>query len=272
MELLEPGFVVGDAAAACRVGRLRVEADPVIDAAIDRALAASEWEVSEVELPRWHEATAAAGILLVAEAWETDRDLLARRPDEVGADVVGRLTLGASIDERGLASARTVKEEWDACLEEVFERVDVIATPTLTVFPPDARRRRGAAHGAVHAAGQPGRRPRPRPSGADLGRPARQPAAHRPRYGEGKLLAAGLVLESVPRTACEPRVGTTTIDGASDDAAGELGETGGPGQDLLDPVLAQELGAFCHRRVFDRRCRRLLEHQRTDRAVTTMTS
>ena len=57
-------------------------------------------------------------------------------PGDIGADVVGRLRIGESIDARGLASARTVKDEWDACLDEVFRRVDVIATPTLTVFPP----------------------------------------------------------------------------------------------------------------------------------------
>ena len=119
MQLLEPGFVVADGA-ALRVGRLRVEADPVIDDAIDRALAVSEWDVIEVALPRWYEATAAAGVLLVAEAWETDRALVARRPDEVGADVVGRLKLGASIDARGLASARAVQEAWDLSLDEVF--------------------------------------------------------------------------------------------------------------------------------------------------------
>ena len=135
MELLEPGFVIGDRA-PIRVGRVRVEADPLIDEAIDNALAASEWEVTEIELPRWHEATAAAGILLVAEAWETNRELLARRPDDVGADVAGRLKLGASIDDGGRASARTAKEQWIACLDEMFQRVDLIATPTLTVFPP----------------------------------------------------------------------------------------------------------------------------------------
>src|ERR1700722_10826699 len=135
MELLEPGFTV-NGRDGLRVGRLRVDADPLIEAAIDAAPAAAELDVSEVELPRWHDATAAAGILLIAEAWATDRDLVARRPDEIGADVVGRLKLGASIDARGMTSARTIQREWMACLDEMFERVDVVATPTLTVFPP----------------------------------------------------------------------------------------------------------------------------------------
>jgi amidase len=200
MELLEPGFVVAEGGPV-RVGRLRVEADPLIDEAIDRALAASEWEVSEIALPRWYEATAAAGILLVAEAWETDRALVARRPDEVGADVVGRLTLGASIDARGQASARTVKEEWALALDEVFRRVDVIATPTLTVFPPplDGGEELLMARCTlpVNLAGVPALA-LPVPTSGGL------PASVQligPLYAEEKLLAAGLALEAALSTS-----------------------------------------------------------------------
>ena len=67
------------------VGRFRVDADPLIDAAIDRALAVSDGRWPTSSCPRWHEATAAAGLLLVAEAWETDRELVARRPEEIGS-------------------------------------------------------------------------------------------------------------------------------------------------------------------------------------------
>jgi amidase len=195
MQLLEPGFVAASER-ACTVGRLRVEADPLIDDAIDRALDASEWEVLEVELPRWHDATAAAGILLVAEAWETNRELLARHPGEVGADVAGRLELGGSIDARGLASARTVQREWHACLEEIFERVDVIATPTLTVFPPTLDTGEDLLMARctlpVNLAGVPALA-LPVPTSSGL------PASLQligPRQGEERLVAAGLVLES----------------------------------------------------------------------------
>ncbi len=62
MELLEPGFVV-DVPAAGSVARLRlpgVDVDPLIDAAVDSALALAELEVSECELPRWLDAHGAA--------------------------------------------------------------------------------------------------------------------------------------------------------------------------------------------------------------------
>jgi amidase len=135
MALLEPGFVADDGAPR-RVGRIRVEADPLIDAAIDGALAATGWEVVDIDVPQWHEATAAGGILLVAEAWQTDRELVARHPGKVGDDVVGRLRLGASLDDRALRRARAARQAWRAALTEVFGTVDVVATPTLTVFPP----------------------------------------------------------------------------------------------------------------------------------------
>ena len=196
MELLEPGFTVA-ARAPVRVGRLRVDADPVIDAAIDAALAASEWEVSDIELPRWHEATAAGGLLLVAEAWETDRALVARRPEEIGADVVGRLKLGGSLDAKALASARV-----DAPGVACRPRRDVPAGRCHRHSHPDgvpsgARRGRRAADGALHDSGQPGRRACPRPSGADVGPTARQCPAHRPPPRRG----------DAPGRGTRPRIG-----------------------------------------------------------------
>jgi amidase len=135
MALLEPGFVPAPPAPP-RAGRFRVDADPRIAAAIDQALAMAEWDVVDIDLPLWGDATTAAGLLLVAEAWETDHELVARHPDTVGADVVGRLRLGASVDAGARDSARLVRERWCAQLAGVFEMVDVIVTPTLTVFPP----------------------------------------------------------------------------------------------------------------------------------------
>ncbi len=195
MELLEPGFAV-ETRAGFRAARLRVDADPVIDAAVDSALAASEWEVSDAALPGWYDATAAAGILLVAEAWDTDRALVARRPGEIGEDVVGRLTLGSSIDARALASARKVQDEWGAALDEIFRRVDVIVTPTLTVFPPslDGGEELLMARCTlpVNLAGVPA-------LALPVPTPGALPASVQligPRHSEAMLLAAGLALES----------------------------------------------------------------------------
>jgi amidase len=195
MELLEPGFVV-EASTTVRVARLRVDAHPVIDAAIGAALELVEWEVTERDEPMWAEATAAAGLLLVAEAWHTDRDLVERQPDKIGADVVGRLRLGNGIDARGLASARTVQQAWCARLQALFSEVDVIATPTLMVFPPglDGGEELLMARCTlpVNLAGVPALA-LPVPTTGAL------PASLQligPAHSEERLLAAGLALES----------------------------------------------------------------------------
>jgi len=141
-----------------------------------------------------------AGLLLVAEAWETDHELVARHPDDVGVDVVDRLRLGADVGAEALASARTTRADWIAYLEEAFRGVDVIATPTLTVFPPPL-------HGGeellmarctlpVNLAGIPALA-LPVPTTGPL--PASIQIVGR-LHGEEDLLAAGLVLEEAVAT------------------------------------------------------------------------
>src|SRR4051812_44619576 len=76
MQLLEPGFDVASTAPTA-VGRFRLQnTDPAIDEAIDRALAAAELEVIDVELPGWQAAYANNGVILIAEAFEANHHLL----------------------------------------------------------------------------------------------------------------------------------------------------------------------------------------------------
>jgi len=200
MELLVPGFVAGPSTSV-RVARLRLDADPVIDAAIGAALELVEWEVTERDEPLWSEATAAAGLLLVAEAWHTDRDLVEREEGKIGPDVVGRLRLGQAIDARGLASARAVQEAWCTRLAELFGEVDVIATPTLTVFPPGldggeellmARCTLPVNLAGVPALALPVPTTGPLPASLQLIGPG---------HSEERLLAAGLALEAALSSA-----------------------------------------------------------------------
>ena len=194
MTLLEPGFAVADAA-PLRVGRLRPHSDPRIDAAIDAALAATEWEVVDLALPEWDESTAAAGLLLVAEAWATDAALVARAEERIGADVVGRLRIGQGVDATTMESARAAQARWRATLDDVFRRVDLVATPTLTIFPPSLGSGEELLMARctlpVNLAGVPALA-LPVPSAGPL------PASLQlvgPRSSEDRLLAAGLVVE-----------------------------------------------------------------------------
>lgn len=135
MRLLEPGFEMAPRR-SLTVGRLRVDGDPAVLAAVDRALAATGWEVVELDVPGWQEATAAAGTLLVAEAWQSNGLLLAEHPDGLGGDVAERLRLGAAVAAAAVGRCRSLRWRWHDALSDLFGRVDVLATPTLTIFPP----------------------------------------------------------------------------------------------------------------------------------------
>jgi amidase len=137
MRLLEPGFA-SSPPSPWRVGRVRLDADPVIDAAIDRALAATEWEVVEIDMPEWVSISTTAGLLLAAEAWATNQVLAESRPDGIGRDVLDRLHLGRDVsDQVSLAAARTAQALWRSRIDTVFRQVDLLAMPTLTILPPE---------------------------------------------------------------------------------------------------------------------------------------
>ncbi len=137
MQLLEPGFTVADAASAdLTVGRLALEADPLITAALDRALGLVGWDCRDLAVPGWGDATMHAGLLLVVEAWASDAYLVQEDPAGISADVRARLELGSAFDEATVRAAWKAQRTWKAALEEIFSQVDILVTPTLTIFPP----------------------------------------------------------------------------------------------------------------------------------------
>jgi amidase len=202
MQLLEPGFsVAGVDAVDLVVGRLPIPADPAITAALDRALAAVGWDCRDLALPGWDDATLQAGLLLVVEAWASDGSLLATDPDGIGAGVRERLELGGSFDEDVVAAAWRVQRAWKESLERVFAEVDLLVTPTLSIFPPalddgdDLLVSRCTL--PVNLAGVPALS-LPVPSGGPL------PASMQligPAHGEARLLAAGALLEAAVASA-----------------------------------------------------------------------
>ena len=104
MQLLEPGFESGfrlddHAGDGLVVGRLPIEADPAITAALDRALSLVGWDCRELVVPGWDDATMQAGLLLVVEAWHSDARLVAEDPEGISDEVRSRLELGGAFDE-----------------------------------------------------------------------------------------------------------------------------------------------------------------------------
>lgn len=133
MALLEPGFR-SSSALPLSVGRLRLPAHPDIDDALDDALNRAELVIEDIDAPGWGAATQAGLTLLGAEAWAADRHLVER--GGLGPDVDQRLRAGGAAGADELALAEAVGARWAAELAELFSRVEVIATPTLTRFPP----------------------------------------------------------------------------------------------------------------------------------------
>ena len=133
MQLLEPGFSAA-ASAPTVVGRFRArDADPVIDAAVDAALAAAEFEVVDIDLPGFDPARGAAATILIGEAWRNNRSLV-----ESGTELSVRalLEIGGAVSDELLAESERTRARWRAELDEVFRRVEVIALPTAPVFAP----------------------------------------------------------------------------------------------------------------------------------------
>ncbi|HEX4162222.1 MAG TPA: amidase [Acidimicrobiales bacterium] len=138
MQLLEPGFAPADVGSGdeLEIARLPIAADPAITTAIDWALAAVGWRCRDLAVPAWDAALTQAGLLLVLEAWQSDRALVEEDPEGIGEDVRSRLQIGASLDDATVSAAWETQREWQATLARVFTEVDFLVTPTLTVFPP----------------------------------------------------------------------------------------------------------------------------------------
>jgi amidase len=136
MQLLEPGFTAAGTGAGFTAARLPIEADPAVTAAIDRALQLAGWNCRDLPVHGWDEATMQAGLLLVVEAWHSDATLVAEDAEGIGADVRGRLQLGAACEDAVVRAAWRAQRDWKATLERIFTDVDILVTPTLTIFPP----------------------------------------------------------------------------------------------------------------------------------------
>ncbi|HEY1650530.1 MAG TPA: amidase [Acidimicrobiales bacterium] len=198
MQLLEPGFSPAGLGAGddIQVGRLPIEADPAITAAIDEATALVGWQSRELAVPGWDAALTHAGLLLIVEAWRSDRALVMEDPDGIGDGVRSRLELGSSFDEAVVRVAWETQRDWQATLERAFTRVDFLVTPTLTIFPPPLEEGDDLLVSRctlpVNLAGVPALS-LPVPTGGPF------PASLQligPAHSEERLLAAGTLLEA----------------------------------------------------------------------------
>jgi Asp-tRNA(Asn)/Glu-tRNA(Gln) amidotransferase A subunit family amidase len=196
MALLEPGFTTAAKNTVRTVGLLAMDADPVISDAVRGALLASDFEIQPVVIPGLSEIIAASMTILDAQAWQTNKDLVAAAPDLIGNGVRERLREASLITGVQVTAAQATIASWKATLDDLWRQVDVLALPTLLGFPPfleDAHtmfRIRGLTS-PVNVAGLPALA-LPVPSAGPL------PASLQligPANSEERLLAAGALIE-----------------------------------------------------------------------------
>ncbi|WBQ08273.1 amidase [Kribbella sp. CA-293567] len=135
MGMLEPGFVATPYEG--RIGRLRlpeITTDPVVDQAVDDALARSGYEVVDVPLTGWLRAGVAAGLVITAEGHAAHRHLLdgGRMSDRV-REWIER---GKYLDDELIADSRQLGREFRALLDTKLAKYGMLALPTLVSLPP----------------------------------------------------------------------------------------------------------------------------------------
>jgi len=203
MALLEPGFSVASAPPRT-VGVLAIDADPRITGAIDAALRAAEFDVVPVSVSGLEAIVTASVTVLDAQAWRANKDLARACADQLGSDVRGRLELASAITPAQVAAAEEVIAGWRETIGALWQRVDLLAAPTLLGFPPLLEEahvmfKLRSLTSPVNAAGLPalalpipvrGREAGPVPASVQL---------IGPRDAEGRLLAAGALIEQAVR-------------------------------------------------------------------------
>jgi amidase len=198
--LLDPRLTDSGVTASFTAGRFRLpDTDPTIDAAIDSALIEAGIEVTEIELPGWNDAHAAAIAVLFGEALMVNDDLWRHHHDRLGADLVERFTFAQTISPGELGDARAQREPWRTELAEVFGAVGIIVLPTMAAYP--VRVASGAASPnpacpPINLAGHPALA-LPVPSGGLLPASVQLVA---PDHHEGRLLATAAVIEAAVAT------------------------------------------------------------------------
>jgi Asp-tRNA(Asn)/Glu-tRNA(Gln) amidotransferase A subunit family amidase len=146
MDLLEDGFAAKYAAAkaakpnagSIRIGRLKLAGtDPKVDQAIDDALAKTGFQVVELDASfrdKFEQAKTDGTTVAAAGAWISDGRFQFSLGVQARTKTViqfGEITYATSY-----RSALARRNAWVRTLRKVFEKVDLIALPTLQTTPP----------------------------------------------------------------------------------------------------------------------------------------
>lgn len=153
------GIGADPAEGATRLLRVRVEGiDPVLDAAVDRAVERSDLDVELIEVAGWSEAADAARTVLFGEALDSLDRWVRGALDRVGPDVHQRCAMAAEVTPEQLDAARATARRWRSTLEQLCTPGTLLVTTATTTLPPtiaDRSAQPNAAAGPVNLAGLP---------------------------------------------------------------------------------------------------------------------
>jgi Asp-tRNA(Asn)/Glu-tRNA(Gln) amidotransferase A subunit family amidase len=122
-----------------RIGVLRSQVEdpdvtPGVRGCVLEALAGLE--LVDVEIPELAEVDAALGAIVLYEAYAEHRERLERDGSEYGPGTRALLEAGALVSEREYRAGLAGRAAFGAALARVFERVDVLAGPTVAYPAP----------------------------------------------------------------------------------------------------------------------------------------
>jgi len=146
MDLLEDGFMsryrqavaAKPSAKDIRVGRLYIEGTrPAVDRAVDDALAATGFKVvklSQEFTQKWNQAQKDAATVAAVGAWLYD--LKFQNESEVTIRTKAVVALGGLEYKTAYRAAVKAQPAWKAEIRKAFQKVDLIAMPTMKATPP----------------------------------------------------------------------------------------------------------------------------------------
>jgi Asp-tRNA(Asn)/Glu-tRNA(Gln) amidotransferase A subunit family amidase len=232
MDLLEEGFSSRYAAARAakpsgrniRVGRLRLQGtDPEIDAAIDEALGKAGFQVVPLDdqfRQKWDQAKADGNTVAAAGVWRSNQGF--QLAPGVSARTKTIISLGQAAAGTTYRGAVARQSAWQRTLDNVFQKVDIIALPTLQKAPPgmpllnlrlavlDAHVLQIQNTVAVNFAGNPALA-MPIPVSRRFAVPVTSLQLVGPRLSEAQLLNAGRIVEEAVKVVRPTATGEGTL-------------------------------------------------------------
>lgn len=133
MQAIDSAFTTTSHLKHIRLGRVDVDADPVISDTLAALLSRSDVEITPVVLPAFAEAFVAGMAVINAETWHACGHLL--ETGKVGEDVALRLASAAGTTADQLSEAEAVRERFTHQVDQALQQVTALVLPTLPAFP-----------------------------------------------------------------------------------------------------------------------------------------